>query len=59
MAKELSPLRAADRRKGALEERETIVKWLLDLDEVGSTHGTLTTLANWIRAGMHDRKTHK
>lgn len=59
MTKELSPLRRADRRKGALEEREAIVRWLLDIDEEGLSSATPTTLANWVRAGMHDRKIHK
>lgn len=54
MTKELSPLRKVDRRRGAMEERDKIVRWLMVLDEGNADISTLTTLANWIRAGMHE-----
>lgn len=54
MTKELSPLRKQDRRRGAMEERDAIVRWLMALNEGNADYGTLLTLANWIRAGMHE-----
>lgn len=54
MTKELSPLRQSDRRNGAREERDKIVRWLMKLEVGEPTYGTLHTVANWIRSGMHE-----
>ena len=52
--KTLSPLRQRDRAVGAEQERDRIVTWLLELDTDGDLNRYLpTTLANWIRDGLH------
>jgi hypothetical protein len=53
VSKKLSALRQHDRRWGASQERDKIVRWLTQLKVGGSTDDVLRTVANWIRSEMH------
>ena len=53
MSKKLSALRQHDRRWGASQERDKIVRWLMQLQVGGNTDDVIRTVANWIRSEMH------